>query len=259
LVFVLTITTQVKGEGVISLLPSVTDIIFDLKAGNTLLGVSSYCIVPKNYKLKKLGGVFNPNLEEILKLQPSVVFTYKGATSFEILKKANIKVVYLKFNTLNDIFENYIKIGKIVNKEQLAKEKIAKLKNFLQKQKGKYKKSVLIVLHSDSLLSGEIYCAGANTYFSQVAQKFGLNNIAPRLGTYPVISKEGFLKLNPDIILILSPDHPKTNLCRNTPFAQMKACKTNSVFFICGKKILHPGPSVFNYINNLTKVLKSND
>ncbi len=194
-----------------------------------------------------------------MRLHPSVVFTYKGATSFEVLKQAKIKVVYLKFDTLEDIFENYIKIGKIVNKEQLAKEKVKTLKEILAEKESKNKKSVLIVLYSDSLLSGEIYCAGEDTYFSQVAQKFGLKNIAPKIGTYPVISKEGFLKLNPDIILILSPDCKKVEFCKDSAFSKMKVCKTNSVFFICGKRILHPGPSVFNFVKSLKKALKEND
>lgn len=251
---------NVKGGGIVSLLPSVTDIIFELKAENQLVGISTYCVVPESSTLPKLGGIMDSNIEEVLRLKPEYVFTYVGGKErLSFLENTGVKIISLKFESLDDIFTNYIIIGKIVNKENLAKEKVEKIKTILKTSKENIQKqSTIIVLYADSLLSGEIYSAGENTYFSEIIGNFGFKNIAPKLGSYPIISKEGFLRLNPDTIFVISPEEKKVNFCQDKAYQSMTACKKSTIFMISGKRILHPGPSVFSFIKQIDKVFKQN-
>jgi iron complex transport system substrate-binding protein len=61
---------------VISLVPSLTESLFDLGFGETVVGVTDYCIHPeqKLAGLPRLGGPKNPDLERITALQPDLVF-----------------------------------------------------------------------------------------------------------------------------------------------------------------------------------------
>jgi len=254
----LTALLNVKGEGVVSLLPSVTDIIFDLNAENQLVGVSNYCVLPKGSKLPKLGGIMDSNIEEVIRLKPDYVFSYAGGKErLSLIEKVGVKIIPLRFESVDDVLKNYLTIGKVVGKEKLAEEKVAEIGKLLKDKKGNAKNfSAIIVLYAESLLSGEIYSAGKETYFSQIIENFGFENIAPKIGAYPVISKEGFFKLNPDVIFVISPEFKEIDFCQDNIYKTMKACRKNSIFLIAGKRILHPGPSVFSFITQIKEVTK---
>lgn len=201
------------------------------------------------------------NVEEVLRLKPDYVFTYVGGGKrLEVLKSIGTKIIEIKAETIEDIYKNYLIVGKIVNKEKLAKEKVKKIKQMLNEKRNFSKiNSTIIVLYADSLLSGEIYSAGRNTYFSEIIENFGLKNITPKLGEYPVISKEGFLRLNPDTIFVISPKRKNVDFCKDSAYKSMKVCKNNTLFMLSGEKLLHPGPSIFIFIKQIQKVLKEND
>jgi ABC-type Fe3+-hydroxamate transport system substrate-binding protein len=80
--------TQPKGNGhkdalhfnqppkrVVSLMPSMTESMFDLGLGGALVGITDYCIYPASEveKLPRVGGPKNPRIDEILALKPDLV------------------------------------------------------------------------------------------------------------------------------------------------------------------------------------------
>jgi len=82
----------------VSLLPSYTEIIFELGAGSDLVGVSNFCNWPPAAgRLEKTGDYLRPNIEKVYALQPDVVFTgaWAGASTGKQLSALGIKVVAL--------------------------------------------------------------------------------------------------------------------------------------------------------------------
>jgi ABC-type Fe3+-hydroxamate transport system substrate-binding protein len=59
---------------VVSLVPSLTETLFDLGAGEDVVGITDFCIFPPNLNLPRVGGTKNPRVEEIRALQPDVVY-----------------------------------------------------------------------------------------------------------------------------------------------------------------------------------------
>ncbi len=84
-------------ERVISLIPSITESLFDLGFGSSLVGITDYCVHPadKVSSIQRVGGPKNPDLELISQLDPQVVFVNQeensSSTIGEILE-AGIKV-----------------------------------------------------------------------------------------------------------------------------------------------------------------------
>lgn len=60
---------------VVSLVPSLTESLFDLNLGERLVGVTNYCIYPREgvASLPKVGGTKNPNIDTIIALDPDLV------------------------------------------------------------------------------------------------------------------------------------------------------------------------------------------
>ncbi len=82
-------------ERAVSLSPAVTEIIFELGFGDTLVGVSNYCDYPEELTLEKVGSTENPDLDKIIALNPEAVFTLSALSEREayLLNQAGIAVL----------------------------------------------------------------------------------------------------------------------------------------------------------------------
>jgi ABC-type Fe3+-hydroxamate transport system substrate-binding protein len=59
---------------VVSLVPSLTETLFDLGAGDAVVGITDFCIFPPGLNLPRVGGTKNPRVAEIRALKPDVVY-----------------------------------------------------------------------------------------------------------------------------------------------------------------------------------------
>src|SRR6476661_3607655 len=63
----------VSPKRVVSLVPSLTETLFDLGAGDRVVGITDFCIFPPGLELPRVGGTKNPRVEEIRALKPDLV------------------------------------------------------------------------------------------------------------------------------------------------------------------------------------------
>src|SRR5512139_3602968 len=82
---------------VVSLVPSMTESLFELGFGETLVGITDYCIYPEERLegLPRLGGPKNPRLEDIIALQPELVLANweeNTRRTVETLEAAGVRV-----------------------------------------------------------------------------------------------------------------------------------------------------------------------
>jgi len=59
---------------VVSLVPSLTETLFDLGAGADVVGITDWCIFPEGLELPRVGGTKNPRIDEIRALEPDIVY-----------------------------------------------------------------------------------------------------------------------------------------------------------------------------------------
>lgn len=96
-------------ERVVSLVPSMTESLFDLDLGGRLVGVTDFCIYPADgvAALPKIGGTKNPNIEQIIALHPELVLANQEENrreDVEALQAAGIPVWVTFPNTVRDAF-----------------------------------------------------------------------------------------------------------------------------------------------------------
>ncbi len=194
---------------IVSLAPSITEILYDLGLAKNIVAVTNFCDYPAEAKAKpKIGGFANPSLEAIVAARPDmVVMTDDGnpAEIFTRLKKLGINTYVFKAKRLHELPQGIRDMGTalgIKNKafkrayriERVIKSYEKKLKTTAQ---GRLKKAIFII-HPEPLV-----VAGPGTVIDDVFKLLGLQNIASDAGVrYPKYSIEAFMGRSPDIIFI---------------------------------------------------------
>ena len=204
--FVFALTAMAK-ERIVSLSPSITEIVYALGAGDELVATSSYSLYPNAArKLPVIGGSTHPSIEKIISHSPTLVIGQSfNAQTLEKLKYFHIKRLKLKLKTIQDIKNSIIFLGKTISKtkeaDRLLTDIITAIKNI---KKTKKPHSVLIVYGLKENLRSGIYVAGGNIFFDDIIKLTGNINIyKDDTISQPVLNYENIIALNPDQIIIL--------------------------------------------------------
>lgn len=94
---------------VVSLIPSLTESLFDLNLGDLLVGVTDFCVHPvdKVATLPRVGGTKTPDIPAIIRLEPELVFANREENrkkDVEALRAAGVPVWVTYPRTVADVF-----------------------------------------------------------------------------------------------------------------------------------------------------------
>lgn len=209
---------------IISLSPSITEILFALGAEDQVVGVTRFCKYPKEAQKKdSVGGYLDLNYKQVVRLSPDLVILYtENEKVIKFLKEMNIEYLTVKHSSLNDISDSIIAIGNKIGREPAAlkltisiKDKISKLKSIniqsssiKSTSKKNTPKKVLIVI-GKNIVNGDVVsviAAGNSSYYSEIINLLGSENAYSGDIPYPTISAQGLNKISPDIIIDIVPD-----------------------------------------------------
>jgi len=229
LLFVLNLSAH---ERIISLSPSITEIIYGLKKGDALVATSSYSLYPKKaQKLPIIGGYSNPNLEKILAYSPTLVVgqNFNQAT-LEKLEKFHIKTLQLNLQTLSSIQKSITVLADEINATADAKKLTTSIQNAIQNAPtSKNPHSVMIVYGLREDLRSATYIAGHNIFFEDIIQACGNTNaFTQTISSQPVLSYENIIALNPDQIIILHSLATQSNVDVQRALKNWYALPTNA-------------------------------
>ena len=125
------ITIDEKPIRVLSLVPSITEIIFKIGAGDSIKAVTYNDTYPGAANSKKIvGGFFSPSLKAIKAVQPDIIFL--SGLHKKVMEKfghGKCKLINLQTNSISESYKNIILLGKIFNKEKKATAIVDEIKN----------------------------------------------------------------------------------------------------------------------------------
>ena len=218
---------------IISLSPSITEMIFLLHGEAKLVGVSDFCdYPPQTAGVKRVGGMQNINIEALVELNPDVVLigSIVQKEDVEKIEKVGIPVIAIKEeNKITGIFNSLEILGKILNKEELATKQIDILKRNLSEIKippvsEEKKPSVYYVVGFGN--SGD-YTAPKNSHIHEIISLAGGKNIGDVLSGWN-ISREYLFEQDPDIIIIRKED--MDIFCKTYPYNKLSAVINKRVY-----------------------------
>jgi ABC-type Fe3+-hydroxamate transport system substrate-binding protein len=195
---------------IISLVPSQTELLFDLGLNEEVAGITKFCIHPNN-KFKtttKIGGTKKLNIEKIRSLKPDLIIGNKEENEQQQIEMLTqeFPVWMSDIYNLNDALNMITSIGDLVGKQEasmlMAKE-IAS--NFEALQLGLSQKQIKKVAYF--IWKDPYMLAGAQTFIHEMLKYGGLENVT-NLNRYPIISESELHNLNPDVVLLSSEPYP---------------------------------------------------
>ncbi len=198
-------------QRIISIVPSQTELLFDLGLDNEVIGITKFCIHPiEKFAAKtKIGGTKKLLIEKIRDLKPDLIIGNKEENTqneIEFLMQ-ELPVWMSDINNLDDAVASITQIGELVNREPEAAylnhlinigfkdlQNLALIKGIDQ--------SVAYLIWKDPYM-----CAGKSTFIDDVLRRIGLNNII-KCNRYPEVTIPELQKYNPNLIFLSSEPYP---------------------------------------------------
>jgi len=199
LVIIFLICTQAYAERIVSLSPGITEILFAVGAGDSVVGVTDSCDYPPEIsKLPKVGNVFRPSLERIVSLRPDIVFgSVEGAEKSikENLKNVGIEGYFYTSKDAEDIIYSILNIAKILNLKE--PELVKKMTSLFLEECGEKTDGVFLVG------ADPFSAAGGETFIDDIMSCAGVRNIiSNRYRGYVLVSYEFLITEKPEYIFV---------------------------------------------------------
>jgi iron complex transport system substrate-binding protein len=117
---------QYPPRRVVSLVPSMTESLFDLGFGDRVVGVTDYCIRPaeKVATIPRVGGPKNFRIDDIVRLQPDLVIANQEENDELLVRQLNLRQVsiWLTFpHTVNDALKDLLDLAGLFRDEMAAR------------------------------------------------------------------------------------------------------------------------------------------
>jgi len=206
-----TVRIAKKPVRIVSLAPSVTEILFALGLGDRVVGVTSYCNYPPEVlereakgKITVVGGFTNPSLEKIADLNPDLVFGHNLLPPEFIhnLERINITVVVISTaNSIDGIFDDIRLIGKACWEKESASKLIADLQEKISSLEAAVEGAEKVEAAHICWMK-PIFIAGAKTYVNDLIEKAGGINVFSNKTGWATIGKEELVKADPAHIIV---------------------------------------------------------
>ncbi len=241
---------------IISLVPSITKEITELGLEDIIVGATNYCEITKNNKDLIIGSAIEINEEKIILLKPDIVFasTLVKQKSIKILKQNGIKVIFLPMSdSFEDLCDEMIRIGKILNKEETAIKYVQKYKTkldsiIIQMPKRESQPTVFFQLGANPIAT-----VIPNTYMNDFIIKANCKNIFYDLDKI-IVNRESILLRNPDYIIISAMggiSNQEVDIWQKYP--TINAVQNHNIFLVPSASL----PTVVNFVNNFEIIINN--
>jgi len=194
---------------IISLVPSQTELLYDLGLNEEVIGITKFCVHPHIwFKTKtRIGGTKTINIEKIFSLKPDVVIANKEENVKEQIEALQqfTQVYVSDIQNLNDALAMMIDIGKLVRREFKAETLVEEIKT----------KFAALKLSTETKIPAA-YCiwrnpymfAGCDTFINDMMRYCGFTNVFENEKRYPQISIEKLNQLDCKVLLLSSEPFP---------------------------------------------------
>lgn len=268
LAFVLLAKASYPVEGfpkrIISLSPSINEIIYGLGSWKSVVGVTIYSDFPPEVKnLPTVGGWINPNLEAIVALRPDLVIMIKDQNKIfgDKIRKLGLKTLSAESTTIKDISDSILEIGKALGKDSGAREVTENFKSSLDeirtKVVGVRPKRVLLVVGRNPGTLEDIYVISRKSYINEIINIAGGENVVKNDVFSVKVSKESILSLNPEVIVEVNHERINKNETLKVwdELKDVSAVKNKEVYILTDTALLHPSQRVAQAARTLAEIL----
>ncbi|MFM7177564.1 MAG: ABC transporter substrate-binding protein [Bacteroidota bacterium] len=192
---------------IVSLVPSITELLFDLGAADEIVGITRFCIHPENKvdAVKKIGGTKNVHIDRVMELQPDLIIGCKEEnTRTDIEALATQAPVWIsEVNTLDDATNLIHELGILLDRHVAAQSMLESIKNNFAKLKAVPRTKVAYMIWNNPMM-----VAANSTFINDMLCRIGFENVFASQTRYPTTTIEELQALNPEVVLLSSEPFP---------------------------------------------------
>jgi ABC-type Fe3+-hydroxamate transport system substrate-binding protein len=247
---------------IISLVPSLTELLFDLGAGEAVIGVTRYCTEPPHRvgRVAKVGGTKNPDLEAVVVLAPDLVVMNAEENrreDFETLAGRGVPVYVTEPKTVADGVRLIARLGALVGRAEIA-ERLAAAQHTALDAVRAAARGVTPVRYFCPIWRKPWMAFNADTYAHDVLTVAGgVNVTAQHTARYPEVTLDAIAAARPDVVLL--PDEPYRFTARDLPalggLDATPALRGGHVRFVDGKALAWYGLRIADAVATFARVL----
>jgi iron complex transport system substrate-binding protein len=246
---------------VVSLAPSITEMLFALGLDEQIVGVTELCNYPAAALSKPKIGYARPNLESLVALKPEMIVAPQEFLRADLLAKLEelkIPVFLVEAKSVDDILMQIQSLGKIFNRTKISdtvtgamRDRIAGVTKRIMTSK---KKRVLYVLNSHPLIT-----VGPGSYIHHMIELAGGINVARgSASAYPRLSLETVLQEDPEVIIFpVGPleSIPKSEQEEWNRWSGLSAVQHRQLREVSSDALNRPGPRVVEGLDLLARAI----
>lgn len=275
-------TERAQPARIVSLAPSITEVLFKLGLGDRVVGVTRYGDYPPEATEKPVvGGYFDVNYEMLLSLKPDlIVLLVEHADARNRLEELGLEALAVNHSRVDGILESIITIAERSGVPENGRDLRNSLENRIRDIQEKFvsvsprprvpasdnsRPRVLVAVGRlmDRSSGGEIFISGRDGFYDDlIALAGGVNAYREETLKFPAISDEGLIRLDPDIILEMVPDlngeadrESLMDLWRSKP--GIMAGREGRVHILGEDYVVVPGPRFVDLLEDIAEIINA--
>ena len=273
-------------QRLVSLVPSITEVLFSFGRGQQVVGITDYCTEPAAAVATKtkIGGTKNPDIAAILALRPDLVFAVAEENrrqDVERLATARVPVYVFAPCTVRDGIDLLWRVAdlldcrpEVTGQMQAIEQDYAETVAFVTRRQRvrvfcPIWKDPYMTINEDTYIHDVLRVCGGDNIFAHRQRRFPLaadlgqqpettsERSTERDQRYPRITLEEMAALRPDVVLL--PDEPyvfsQADIADFTPFPEVPAVRDGRIFLIDGKMVSWYGPRIGHSLRTIRALL----
>lgn len=248
-------------QRIVSLAPSITEILFAIGLNEEIVGVTEFCDFPSEALSKPKVGYATPDLEMIVGLQPQLVLAPRSFLRVDLLHKLEqLKIPTFIFDphTVEDILAHIQLVGRMVGRSGEANAQAAlmrkQLAGFSSRLADLPRPKLLYILNSEPLIT-----VGPGSFIHHLIELAGGRNAADQSAApYPRLTMEEVIRQNPDILLFPVGRHEGISQAEQDVWKRwttLSAVQHGQLFQVDSDILNRPGPRILEGLRQLAKIL----
>lgn len=244
-------TFKTPAKRIVSLAPSITEILFAIGAGDKVVGRTKYCAYPAEVSsITAVGTLYEPDLEAILDLEPDTVIaaTHMNEDVLKTLEKAKISTLTQASPArIAEIYTLIEQLGRLTNRTYESRALVSSMKskeeridNVMKGIPANQKKEVYYVVGTGK----SEYTAGKQTFIHEILVKAGCINVGSDVDKWSY-SLEKLIDHNPEYLI--GADYSFATMNESVNYSSLSALKTGKTIIVNTDVFSIPGPRVIDY------------
>lgn len=256
---------------VVSLTPSLTEIVFAVGSGERIVGVSDYCDYPPEVKTRPRVGTFlQPSVEKILALRPDLILVDAVQQDVAAALQAaggGAQVLAIPMNDLEQVRAAILKVGSGLGDRQTEAAallaqldgELAEVKRLVRSHGSRPPPKVLFVV--DRQLGGlrGVVAAGPGTYLDELVRLAGGANIFADLKVrYAKVAVEAIEERQPEVIFDTVHSDPARSSSVRADWLTLRnvpAVQNGRIYILADREFVTPGPRLGKALRQLVSLL----